>query len=259
MSSLACWNVRGFNQPFKRKEVRDLIRENNVGICGMLETHVAKRNVDSVFNKMFRNWSWISNSEMCNKGCRIVLGWDVNLFEVMMMFTTDQVIHCLVTTKTSRTHFFCSFVYAENGHVPRRQLWHSLQVFSILVGEAPWLVLGDFNATLKVDEIAGGVIGNSYAMEEFRECVFKIEVMDLHFTGMRFTWSGSPQGIGVVKKLDRALVNVAFQSKFQLAKARFLAPKTSDHSPIIVDFNLEIGILRLSFKISSQIGVISFS
>lgn len=201
MSNLFCWNVRGFNQPFKRKEVWDLIRENNVGICCILETHVNKRKVGSVFNKMFRNWSWISNSELCNKGSRIVLGWDENFFEVMMLFSTDQVIHCLVTQKVSRQNFFCSFVYAANDHVPRRKLWHSLEIFSQLVGESPWVILGDFNATLKADEVAGGVIGRSPAMEEFRECINKLEVMDLHFTGMRYTWAGSPQGIGVVKKI----------------------------------------------------------
>lgn len=237
MSNFACWNVRGFNQPFKRKEVRDLIRENKVGVCCMLETHVAKKRVDSVFTKLFRNWDWLSNSEACDKGCRIVIGWDENCFEVMMLFSSEQVIHCLMTEKSSRVHFFCSFVYAANDYIPRRHLWHSLEIFSQLVGESPWLILGDFNATLKDEETVGGIIGRSPAMEEFRECVYKMEVLDLHFTGMRYTWSGSPHGVGVVKKLDRALVNVAFQTKFQSAKASFLAPGTSDHSPIFVELN----------------------
>lgn len=117
------------------------------------------------------------------------------------------------------------------------------------MGESPWVILGDFNATLQEDEVLGGAIGRSPAMEEFRDCVNKIEVMDLHFIGVRYTWSGSPQGIGIVKKLDRALVNVAFQRKFHSAKARFLTSGTSDHSPIIVELNNEdVGRRKLAFQ-----------
>lgn len=244
MNSIACWNVRGFNQPFKSKEVRNLIRENEIGLCCILETHVSKKKLNSVFTRLFRDWKWTSNSDLCFKGSRIVIGWDDSVFELMSMFSTDQVIHCLVSDKRSSVHFFCSFVYAANDHIPRRKLWHSIEVFSQLVGESPWMILGDFNATLHLEEIVGGVIGRSPAMEEFRECISKVEVMDLHFSGMRFTWSGSPQGVGVVKKLDRALVNGSFQTKFPLAKVRFLAPRTSDHSPIVVEINQGVVIRR---------------
>ncbi|KAK1389487.1 hypothetical protein POM88_017665 [Heracleum sosnowskyi] len=92
-------------------------------------------------------------------------------------------------------------------------------------------VMGDFNAMLKVEENDGGTVGNSLAISGFCNCVTRLEVMDLHFSGILFTWSGSPHGVGVIRKLDRALVNGALSSKFHQAKARFLAPKSSDNSP----------------------------
>lgn len=88
------------------KELTDLIRVNKIGLCSVLETHVARHNVKSVFNKMFRRWPWMSDSEHCMKGCRIVIGWDPNQYDVMEMFTTDQVIHCLVKQISSGDHFF---------------------------------------------------------------------------------------------------------------------------------------------------------
>lgn len=63
---------------------------------------------------------------------------------------------------------------------------------------------------LSKEENAGGVVGNSPAISDFCDCVSKVEVVDLHYSGMRFTWSGSPHGVGMVRKLDRVLVNDAF-------------------------------------------------
>lgn len=58
--------------------------------------------------------------------------------------------------------------------------------------------------------------------------------MDLPYSGCRFTWAGSPHGVGVVKKLDRVLINYAFSSKFQAAKGVFLPHGTRDHSAAVV-------------------------
>ncbi|KAK1386538.1 hypothetical protein POM88_014716 [Heracleum sosnowskyi] len=124
----------------------------------------------------------------------------------------------------------------ENDHVPRRKLWHSLEVFSQLVGDASWLLLGDFNDILSTTECEGGMVGNSPAIMEFQDCMTKIAIMDLHYDGIQFTWAGSPHGVGVVKKLDRALVNPNFLTKFKGAKCKFLNRGTSDHSPILVKF-----------------------
>lgn len=236
MNNLTCWNVRGFNQPFKIKELKELFRENNIGLCGILETRVAKNRVIGKFNNLFRNWEWFSNVQSCSKNCRIVVGWDPRFFEVIHLFETDQVIHCLVTNKQSQVHFFASFVYAANDHMIWRSLWHSLEIFKQLVTDFPWVIVGDFDAMLSEEEHAGGSFNSYTAISEFCGCVAQIEVMDLHYSGMRYTWSGSPHGVGVVRKLDRVLVNDAFVQKFRNSKARFLAPKTSDHSPAILEF-----------------------
>lgn len=80
MNNLSCWNVRGFNQPFKLQEMKDLFRENKIGLCGILETRFAKNRVTGKFNNLFRNWEWFSNVESCSKNCRIVVGWDPRFF-----------------------------------------------------------------------------------------------------------------------------------------------------------------------------------
>ncbi|GJV33879.1 zinc knuckle CX2CX4HX4C containing protein [Tanacetum coccineum] len=49
------------------------------------------------------------------------------------------------------------------------------------------------------------------SMREFRDCVEDIEVMDVHRTGLQFTWNQKPKGTnGLLKKIDRIMANIAF-------------------------------------------------
>lgn len=73
MDKIAFWNVRVFNQPSKCKEVAKLILDNQIGLCALIETHVAKGRVKNVFDMLFRNWDRFSNSNYCQKGCRIMV------------------------------------------------------------------------------------------------------------------------------------------------------------------------------------------
>ncbi|WOG90545.1 hypothetical protein DCAR_0309789 [Daucus carota subsp. sativus] len=241
----------GFNQPSKRKEVSDLILDNQVGLCALIETHVAKGRVNNVFNRMFREWDWISNSDYCLKGCRIVIGWNPAVFDVLEIISSDQVIHCVVTDLETKTSFHCSVVYAANDHVIRRDLWHSLRSYSMLTMTSPWVVMGDFNAILDVSEAQGGVESRSPAVQEFKDCVNYIEVQDVVYSGIHFTWSGAPHGVGVVKKLDRVLANLDFLQKFTGAVSKFLPRGVSDHSPAIVDLKMVRRRGKSSFKFNN--------
>lgn len=49
-------------------------------------------------------------------------------------------------------YFFLYVVYASNDHIVRRELWADLQVVSSLSSHVPWIVLGDFNVTLHMNE-----------------------------------------------------------------------------------------------------------
>ncbi|GKG16154.1 hypothetical protein Tco_0358477, partial [Tanacetum coccineum] len=54
------------------------------------------------------------------------------------------------------------------------------------------------------------------AMCDFKDCVRSIEVMDIHSTGLHFTWNQKPKGRnGVLKKLDRIMGNLEFIDTYQ--------------------------------------------
>lgn len=110
---IAFWNIRGLNQASKQKEVRELIKEECLSICCVLETHLNKRKLDNVAVKTLGEWDWLSNSNKCDRGCRILIGWDKKIVNLMVIDRSDQAILCYIETIEGGKKFYCSIVYAE--------------------------------------------------------------------------------------------------------------------------------------------------
>ncbi|GJY08659.1 RNA-directed DNA polymerase, eukaryota, reverse transcriptase zinc-binding domain protein [Tanacetum coccineum] len=77
-------------------------------------------------------------------------------------------------------------------------------------------------------------------MQEFRDCVNMIEVEDMCSSGLFFTWTKNLKkaregnDTGVLKKLDRFMVNEEFMKKFNKAHVIFNPYIVSDHSQAVV-------------------------
>ena len=89
MYSIASWNIRGMNQSPKQNEVRQIICENKLSVCAILESHVANSRLEVLCSKVFRNWDWTSNGHLCTKGSRIVLGWNQDAIDLTVISMDD--------------------------------------------------------------------------------------------------------------------------------------------------------------------------
>ncbi|XP_052623754.1 uncharacterized protein LOC128129115 [Lactuca sativa] len=179
----------GSSQAFEEKEVIDVIRCNNLGICAVIESHVKVLNLKSVCAKTFGQWDWISNNNSCEAGTRIIVGWNPRLFDVILLSQSKQVI---------------------------------------------------FNVAIKPSEYSESCSRTPKGVEDFVDCLSFIEVEDLKSYGFQFTWNKTPMGnMGLLKKLDRVMVNQKFISNHPLAHAVFKPYRNSDHCPAILNFPVE--------------------
>ncbi|XP_021996030.1 uncharacterized protein LOC110893223 [Helianthus annuus] len=170
-------------------------------------------------------------------GTRIILGWDPAVVEVMVLFQATQVMHLQVVFKLDRRMIFCSVVYAANYYISRRELWNQLRMHKALVNNAPWVIMGDFNSALNLEDKSFGISNVSPGMRDFKECVEDIEMFDVKRVGMHFTWNQKPKnGVGLLKKIDRVLGNTPFVSAYPESVAVFQPYGVSDHSPCILKF-----------------------
>lgn len=61
-----------------------------------------------------------------------------------------------------------------------------------IVANRAWVVLGDFNVGLNIEDHSVSSSGVTLGMLEFKECVQNLEVEDLNSTGLHFTWNQRP-------------------------------------------------------------------
>ncbi|GKB93010.1 RNA-directed DNA polymerase, eukaryota, reverse transcriptase zinc-binding domain protein [Tanacetum coccineum] len=228
------WNVRGLINTPNQDQVIQLLREDTYSLYGLLETHVKKKNLSRICNRLLRNWEWVSNVSSCTGGTRIIVGWDPNSVNVMVLDQSSQVLHCFVEPVNEESSLFCSFVYTAVHTVDRISLWKALHKHKLAVKDCPWVILGDFNACLDPSERSSGCSKITTAMNDFRDCVSDIEVEDIAMSGLRFTWNKKP-GVdgGLLKKLDRVLGNSSLMTSFPTTYAQFFPFMLSDHTPAV--------------------------
>ncbi|GJT58325.1 RNA-directed DNA polymerase, eukaryota, reverse transcriptase zinc-binding domain protein [Tanacetum coccineum] len=203
---LAGWNVRGLCNKDMQKQVKNFIIEENLSICAALETHVKAKKIRKVCDFVYEGWSWYSNIDKCDKGCRIIVGWKEEDVNLMVIQACKQAVLCLIEIKESNCKFYCYFVYAANFGKERRSLWRELGKYKRIIDDKPW------------------------------ECLEQIEVEDLNCSGIHYTWVQSRQdpSSGILNKIDRVLGNTEFMCKFINSHVVSLPHLTSDHSPAIL-------------------------
>ncbi|GKE75067.1 hypothetical protein Tco_1537108, partial [Tanacetum coccineum] len=67
-----------------------------------------------VYDKAFGGWDWVSNSMYSENGYRIVVGWDNNVVNLMVLNMTRQDMLCSIENKHDKKRVYCSFVYDAN-------------------------------------------------------------------------------------------------------------------------------------------------
>ncbi|GJX66900.1 RNA-directed DNA polymerase, eukaryota, reverse transcriptase zinc-binding domain protein [Tanacetum coccineum] len=150
----------------------------------------------------------------------------------MIINRSSQTILCCVETIPNKIKFFCSIVYASNNGTERRRLWKELEDHKRFTRQHPWVLMGDFNVTLNIDEHSTGMSYRSMDMQEFFEAVNKLEVEDICSSGFHYTWTKSLKNPNclTLKKLDRIMVNDEFMRQYQRANGVFHPYGISDHS-----------------------------
>ncbi|GKA75354.1 zinc knuckle CX2CX4HX4C containing protein [Tanacetum coccineum] len=124
----------------------------DVYVCAILESHVDISALSKVCTKVFRTWDWTSNANLCSKGCRIIVGWNLEVVDVLVVNITSQVMHVKITHRETKGEIFCSFVYAANLPIERRKLWSDLDIHKNVVRGKAWVLLGDFNVALNLED-----------------------------------------------------------------------------------------------------------
>ncbi|GJT06737.1 hypothetical protein Tco_0841199 [Tanacetum coccineum] len=123
-----------------------VVNENNLSVCAILESHV---DVAIVYDTCKKVCKWTSNGSLCPKGTQIIIGWNDDLVDVMIMAQTNQVMH------------------VQNNLVGHASLMHDKsQKYNNLV------LLGDFNVTLNLEDHS--CVLSLFSISDHSPCVLRI-------------------------------------------------------------------------------------
>lgn len=153
---------------------------NKVGLVGLLETRVKATSLGSLYLAMFKGWCFTSNIAW-HKGGRITVTWDPQAFRIRKIIGHSQFIHLEVTMAGTEENFDMTIIYAYNKELQRRSLWRELKV---LHTSKPWLVAGDFNEILNMEERIGRR-AHGMGNEDFRNCIKECGLEDITYSTLR--------------------------------------------------------------------------
>ena len=102
----------------------------------------------------------------------------------------------------------------------------------------PWLLLGDFNEVLNSEDKFGGRSINLNRALDFKECLDTCSLLDLGFSGPKFTWSNLRQVPDLIlERIDRSFANPSWRLLYPEASVTHLPRIFSDHCPVLLELS----------------------
>lgn len=221
----------------KQRAVSRWINTNRPLIGGLLETRVKHMFITDTIGRLLPGWRFETNHSIEAENGRVVVVLNP-LLSVVIYAKMDQLILCGVFNPATQQSVTVAFIYARNCIVQRRRLWCALRTFaeSSPLNQSPWIVMGDFNQVLNIEEAYSYVPApiSLRGISNFSDCLSAAGLFDLASRGCQFTWSNKSPSSPKARKLDRALVNEVWRQNFHESNAFFDVPGCSDHPPCLV-------------------------
>ncbi|GMJ02216.1 hypothetical protein HRI_003890800 [Hibiscus trionum] len=218
-----CWNVQGCVNPKFISAAKEYLRDVRPDIVILMEPKISGSKADTVILKL-----GLPNSHRVEaKGFAggIWVCW-FDSIHIEVLSNHFQFIHCRILHRNSGSSFLLSAVYGSPNPTKRRALWHYLHGLAATI-RSPWVICGDFNATL-FDSDRRGCASSSIPCKEFQSFVFSNGLRDMGFSGPEFTWSCRMAHA----RLDRFLCNDLWDEAFPDSMVSHLLHMRSDHRPI---------------------------
>ncbi|KAK1313623.1 hypothetical protein QJS10_CPA06g00033 [Acorus calamus] len=199
-----CWNIRGLNDPCKRRAVYNTMVEHRIHMCCLQETKM-----EEVSEATVRETGGGFLDAHIYKGAvgtagRMMIMWNSGKWRAIAKSGGRFSILVLLECRKSGWTWVCSCVYGPHDDQSREQLWDELSAVRA-EWNYPWVILGDFNVTRYVgDRNRPGPI--SPGMTSFSSWIDEEGLLDIPLCNSSYTWSNM-QEVPSMARLDRVLLN----------------------------------------------------
>ncbi|XP_038988084.1 uncharacterized protein LOC120112574 [Phoenix dactylifera] len=226
------WNCREAGKPSFAPAFGRLVQQHNPDICVLFETRLCGSSLQKVRRVIPRSWGFYAVDSRGLSG-GIIVTWGLGRCTLECFNVCSQEV-ILVISEGNRCPWVLSAVYASTDYRVRRTLWE--EAMQLISHGHPMLVAGDFNCIVDASKKMGG---NPFTLnrkiKEFQNFLTANGLIDLGFSGSRYTWCNNQQGRARVwERLDRVCATAGWVQCFPNHRVRHLPRIASDHHPLLV-------------------------
>ncbi|XP_074299032.1 uncharacterized protein LOC141630042 [Silene latifolia] len=198
------WNYRGIARPSFRNHLAYLINAHNPSIVTLSETIVTSPNSLTIVRKLPFDSFEVLDPVGFTGG--IIILWNSGKATVTLLNKHSQLINVVVQVPLTSFKFLLYAIYASPKFRLCRTLWTELVNISDN-HNLPWVFMGDFNEVTCPSEKHGARGIKLNRADLYKTTFDSCDLIDIGFSGSKFTWTNKLRVNPILERLDRAWVN----------------------------------------------------
>ncbi|XP_031116528.1 uncharacterized protein LOC116020187 [Ipomoea triloba] len=224
--SLLSWNCRALGNPKTVQVLVDMVHAKRPNILFLAETFAGTNKLHSVRTKMGYSGLFCVNND--GHSGSLALLWKDGTSVSIQSYSKHHIDAIICLSPDDSEWRFTGYYGVPKRH-RRQESWSLLRQLSSRCS-LPWVVMGDFNDIMHLNEKRGGNPQPVRLIRGFCEAVEESGLKDFAFEGYQYTWErckGSPNWVEA--KLDRILISDSWGDLFSNARASSITTPKSDH------------------------------
>ncbi|XP_057871389.2 uncharacterized protein LOC131077832 [Cryptomeria japonica] len=215
-----------------QKAVRRLIESQAPDVVFIQET---KLTVDGLNNCALRIWPqgyWQGVGALGSSG-GVACFWNPRKVSPLWWVSSRSSISMVASIFQTGERCLFSNIYAPTDLPGKTHLWDHINFVRSLEPFLPWILAGDFNVVISMDEKRGGLARLDPSSLLLRDNIGLLNLVDVKPINGVFTWNNRRCGDEAIsERLDRFLVSYYWMSRRWTTSSDILDWRGSDHWPI---------------------------
>ncbi|CAM0954217.1 unnamed protein product [Alopecurus aequalis] len=227
------WNVRGLNNPAKRRAVQIFLSELKCNFICFQETKLAQVDRAIVLETLGARFSdnFIFKPATGTRGGLLIACTQDFSIQHEPLADGDFSISGLVTDRSDGSSWTMTGVYGPQEDPDKILFLQELRLVKQFA-RPEWLLIGDFNLITKVEEKSSGAV-NLQMMGRFNALIGDLELIDYPLIGRCFTWSNERED-ATMTRIDRILVTEEWEARYPGYQLTPASSSSSDHCPLLL-------------------------
>ena len=244
---ITTWNARGLNAPSRKRLLKNNLKLFDSEIILIQETKLDKIEIPKI-DKRLGLWNSSFQESIGASGGLGIL-WNPRKVDLNIISLNTNWMSGWVQSLKSDLKFIIINIYGPITNLSKRLVWEEIGSFINNFKGNLFLIGGDFNTILSINEKIGGNHQLSQASKDFKAWCDSHSLIDIPISNGIYTWNNRRQNFAyIAEKLDRFMIKGDLDAKNMNFHSSILPIAGSDHFPVRFEFSEPQKPARNPFK-----------